>query len=84
MKENLVCRIVAHSREYVKVHRSVHTAHIDTPGQSRVSLDECFRLYTQEEKVKKKNHSLWEISSCNMYISDFGQVKLFLAMHAKL
>ncbi|GFO06771.1 ubiquitin carboxyl-terminal hydrolase 31, partial [Plakobranchus ocellatus] len=43
--------IVSDSREYIEVHRSVHDAQSVHPGQSKVSLDECFKLYTQEEKL---------------------------------
>ncbi|RUS72412.1 hypothetical protein EGW08_019830 [Elysia chlorotica] len=43
--------MMADSSEYFEEHKSVHDAQRRIPGQSRVSLDECFKLYTQEEKL---------------------------------
>ncbi|KAK3711001.1 hypothetical protein RRG08_009591 [Elysia crispata] len=43
--------IVTDDREYFEEHQSVPEAESNIPGQSRVTLDECFKLYTQEEKL---------------------------------
>ena len=49
----MVYRIVTDDREYFEEHQSVPEAESNIPGQSRVTLDECFKLYTQEEKVRE-------------------------------
>ncbi|GFR59957.1 ubiquitin carboxyl-terminal hydrolase 31-like [Elysia marginata] len=54
--------IVSDSREYIDLHRSVQDAHTNSPRYSKVSLDECFKLYTQEEKLSGED--AWTCPHC--------------------
>ncbi|CAG5132686.1 unnamed protein product [Candidula unifasciata] len=43
--------VIVDDKEHIETHPSVAEAQNNTPSQVTVSLDECFRLYTQEEKL---------------------------------
>ncbi|XP_005101606.1 ubiquitin carboxyl-terminal hydrolase 31 [Aplysia californica] len=44
-------RVVVMDKEEIDIHPSVKEAQTNPPGQGKVSLEECFKLYTQEEKL---------------------------------
>lgn len=63
--------IIKDDKEHAEIHQSVKDAQSSSQGQGKVSLEECFKLYTQEEKVLytkvkqamfSKGLTVWKIS----------------------
>ena len=45
------CRIIKNDDEQLEEHNSVHKVRLNQQQPSHVSLDECLKLFTKEERV---------------------------------
>ena len=57
------CRIIKNDDEQLEEHNSVHKVRLNQQQPSHVSLDECLKLFTKEERVSVffHNHTLLAI-----------------------
>ena len=56
------CRIIKNDDEQLEEHNSVHKVRLNQQQPSHVSLDECLKLFTKEERVSVFFHHMTVIA----------------------